>query len=808
MNFGSPTNRFTTSLLLLFSFLAPLTAQDDGIKYLEVKVLNPDGKPMPDATVEISVDGMAFPMMTDREGIVPINYPSEGANLQLTVIEEGYAALGISWRNTDKIPAEFTIPMQKGIPIGGIVHDPDGNPIEGVLVSGYDSINDSQPGKAKLQPRLRGELVTTNAEGRWQIDAAPEKPMRLQLKFSHPDYVSDPGYSFRGGTWAQLLTLKHIVVLNKGIELRGKVTDPDGKPIAGAVVGTGSDRFNSGNLTVETDANGEYVLKKVQAGSTVLTVFAEHWAPDLRTVVAKYEMPSVDFSLTPGHTIQVRVTDHQGEPLAGVWLAPDTWRGHRSLQGLAGRYETNAEGVWQSDSAPHDAVQYGIIKQGYMSLRRQILTAQDDEHVIVLSDPLVVQGNVADAETGKPINEFVVVQGIRWDQSRQNTYWERHNVQKTQSDGAFQTQFTEPRFGHLIKIEADGYRPGISRVIKSDEGTITIDFKLEPGIGPSGVVKTPDGKPAGGAKVVIAVAGQYTQIYNGQPQQHQNTPIVEADADGRFTLPFPEGDYLVAILHDKGWQQLDGQQLEDTPEITLQPWAEVQGKLIQGNEPMIGENIQSYFQQVHRQNQPNLHWSNTASTDGEGAFHFKRVRAGTTTIGRQIRFADRGNGGSMSATTHSEQVEVKAGETAEIQIGGKGRIVQGQCIVPDDYEGEIPWNMGTVALYEVEPNNYLQALGRAFSQLIQQTAKSRQPAKQVHRKNYTATFDDQGAFVIHDIQPATYQMRVTIYQQPVGRNYNWQPLATFNQIITIPQGTTPHNTGKHTLTIENPQPTP
>jgi hypothetical protein len=49
------------------------------------------------------------------------------------------------------------------------------------------------------------------------------------------------------------------------------------------------------------------------------------------------------------------------------------------------------------------------------------------------------------------------------------------------ADGQFEFRFAEPaEFGHLLRIEADGYALGISRSIADAEQDARIEFELVP----------------------------------------------------------------------------------------------------------------------------------------------------------------------------------------------------------------------------------------------------------------------------------------------------------------------------------------
>ena len=57
---------------------------------------------------------------------------------------------------------------------------------------------------------------------------------------------------------------------------------------------------------------------------------------------------------------------------------------------------------------------------------------------------------------------------------------------------------------HLLRIEADGYQPAISREFKNNEGNVTYDFALTKGRNLNVLVRLADGKPAAGAESASA----------------------------------------------------------------------------------------------------------------------------------------------------------------------------------------------------------------------------------------------------------------------------------------------------------------
>ena len=192
---------------------------------------------------------------------------------------KGYVPLFAHWEEADNpeqtLPAEFTFRLKRGTVIGGIVRDPDGKPIQGVTV---EVMLSTRGGEAKAAPAptcgwpKAATAARTDAEGRWTLDNVPPgDDVELQLKFSHPDYISDPDW----GTLAR----------GTGRDLQGP-PDPhgddhdarrplgdrdghrsEGKPVAGAVVVRGEHPYwEWGSQEVRTDEHGIYRLPPLPAG--------------------------------------------------------------------------------------------------------------------------------------------------------------------------------------------------------------------------------------------------------------------------------------------------------------------------------------------------------------------------------------------------------------------------------------------------------------------------------------------------------------------------------------------------------------
>jgi len=84
----------------------------------------------------------------------------------------------------------------------------------------------------------------------------------------------------------------------------------------------------------------------------------------------------LEFRLAPAATIRGRVVDKKGDAVSGAFVAVSRWRGHQSLSFSA---RTDAEGHFHWASAPHDAVQFAILKDGFGDLPDYTLVASPTE---------------------------------------------------------------------------------------------------------------------------------------------------------------------------------------------------------------------------------------------------------------------------------------------------------------------------------------------------------------------------------------------------------------------------------------------
>ena len=360
---------------------------------MEVTVLDAEGKPLvgADLTVGVWTDEVGFKRTreykTDAAGLARVALPKTFTIVRLWAgfwdSKKPFVTMFAGWeepeiKGGEKLPDKYTFKLERGTTAGGKVVDEQGKAIAGATVEvrmsgGTEPVQGD--GRAKYNTWLaRGkDALTTDQDGRWQIQNVPDHAeTELSILVSHPAYIADGDWRENrpGGSpsTAKLREGSATTTLKRGIILSGRVTDPMGRPIKDAVVSHGSDPYGAVRMSeFLTDADGRFRLPALPPSSTMLTVIAQGWAPQLRVVNAT-DPPTQDFKMEPGKPIKLIVVDGSGQPVPSALVAVTGWRGAKSLHNQDPPNvrdnkiprRTNADGVWEWTWAPGDNVKLTI----------------------------------------------------------------------------------------------------------------------------------------------------------------------------------------------------------------------------------------------------------------------------------------------------------------------------------------------------------------------------------------------------------------------------------------------------------------
>ncbi|MHC4498186.1 MAG: carboxypeptidase regulatory-like domain-containing protein, partial [Planctomycetota bacterium] len=708
--------------------------------------------------------------VTDERGRCRIEIGEEKTNFVLIEAKaEHFVPVSVHWGEEEgllEIPRTYKVALEPGTSIGGFIQNEEGQPIEGATVhlraGGGES---SKINGAQVWARIWDHEETTDANGSWRCDMMPSELDYVEIRLTHPEYVDDESYDTTATPPKRALRdMTSIMVMERGVDLVGRVVNWNGQPIGGAGVRQGVE--NTWGIyypSTTTDNDGIFEFRAVRPGLVLLTVQAEGYAPDLREVAVRDGMWPIEFRLGPGQTIRGRVVDTRGEPIKGAQVSADSWRRRRSIRWKA---EADSAGRFEWNDAPKDEVIFNISGEGYIPVEAIALSPSTQAHVIEMYRSLQVRGKVVDAWSNAPLRAFNLIPGAKQREESQIEW--AYRSAKTFSDGRYETRFDEHNYGYFVRIEADGYLPAVSEMFSQEEEDVVFDFGLEKGVGPSGVVYLPGGKPAEGAEVVLCTSSRPIRFRNGMLVNKEDLTLVGCGADGRFSFPPQTERYLIVVIDEAGYAEITDEELAASAEVTIRAWGRVQGVLLIGGQPAANERVSLECYRPLEPNMPSFSpFYYSAGTDAHGNFVLERVIPGVVKVAHEFYV-----GGKRVVRSHAELVEVGAGETIAVEIGGKGRAIVGRLALPADINDLLDWanvwNWVALKLPEPpRPEDFEQMImqeRKEWEQTWRATAEGKAYEKMEWEegRSYAVSMADDGTFRAEDVPAGTYQLQVSV----------------------------------------------
>ena len=767
-----------TAILFLFAICPILVSADEPIPAIAVTLLDADGKPCSTGYIRTYPD----PRPADWEGDQPRNFDltdgkcsvplanfDQQRTFKIVLYPDGFAPYELRWLDTAKepLPTELTfkMPEKAAAPIGGRVVDPDGKPVAGAYVEFSVSLVGRMNHPDNTMFANYAQWIKTDADGYWIYQVLPKDQFEqnFDMSVTHDDYprlrISE-GQTFKDfaaknadGKFAK------TIVLPKGLPLKGKVVDEQGKPIVGALLQCNA-AYDQNRLfgagATKTDENGEFVfencLPKGDLRTVDLGICHGDFAPDVIVLTEiTSDMEPLNIVMKKGRKIILKAVDPDGKPLEGMRISPRNWMnycgqaiGTRQMFVGAnefGAVKTGTDGRFVWENAPDSSFDLEIDNNDYqnIAIKYDSLKYGDEENVYVFKPLIDIAGTVSDAETGEAIPSFNVTE---WFTFTGSSGLVREFGSQSAKDGKF-TRKAGQRFGefdnYYLRVEADGYDGLRSEDLIAKSGTVTLEFKLKKTSGESsglaGTVLQPDGKPAGRAKVEVITHSRSILLLNGRFQQGQEARF-STDNEGRFKLretdleaephnryvhpDAPPVDYLLIFLHDSGFKRLTQQEWEalvGNKTVTLEPWGRVKGTIKVGTQP--GKNLPvqcwiSFNESFKNSNEP--HFSmlyDNENADESGKFLFNQLPSGFASVGRRIIL---GNGTGRSS--HSiDGIELKPGATATVTLGGVGRPIIGKLSAAKEFESQPDWTFATITCTPTTEHLNFESIQSEFENL-------------------------------------------------------------------------------------------
>ncbi|MFL5327507.1 MAG: sigma-70 family RNA polymerase sigma factor [Gemmataceae bacterium] len=778
-------------------------------KKLRVIVLDPEGKPLSGANVELGIwtDEKDFKYDrasdTDASGSVEVQLPVSFYTLRLWASKKPYVSMFAGWEKEElskggNFPSEFTFRLEKGVTAGGRVVDSDGKPIAGAKVN--VRLSDSlKPSNNAGRTRYNGwvangsDAATTDADGRWRIDNLPNQSQgKLSLLVTHPNFISDERWEesqrAAGVTMDMLLRESATQTLKSGIVVQGRVTDPEGRPIPKAIIVYGDQGYVPNSpRDFYTDADGRFTLPPLRPQDSKLTVIAPGWAPQLRPVVVQEGMPAQDFQMKPGKTLQLRVVDPDGKPRSGVGVRLTGWKGCDSLYNA--RYDqmkdtkipnvTDNQGIWTWTWAPDEPVKLLVSWVGLSRRELEIAPGQPVQTVVLTSEHHVT-GRVTDAVTGQPIDTFTV---IPVDVFRKN--WlsaERMNARAGKNG---QLSFPPHRsdIPLRLRVEAPGYRTQTGPEFQLGGDTPrTQDFQLHASAPITGIVVDADGKPVANAEVMLATPTEKANLSDAM-----NNHKVMTDAAGRFSFPDPAEPFSLLAQAAAGFAfsgELPADQ-HDLGTLRLRSPVSISGRFSDGGRPVAGAEV--FVTPIHIGNldRPTIDTSLQSVTDAEGRFVFPRMPAVPVSV--RIHLGPWEEPGYRSGP--SVPLDVAPGQRAEVNMGIGGCTVTGRVkldgAVPADLNCKYSLNYLVRRSVGINPPPEVAALGfdirSGWRDVWQRTREG--SAYLQCLQHWFVKLSPEGTFQISGVPVGEYDFAIAIYAKPSGCLVD--PLARTQVRVTV-----------------------
>lgn len=518
----------------------PLVRLREGVERV-VEVRTPGGAPVAGASVVVGGPRGLQAGTTDREGRLRVRALA-GEPVELVVAAEG--ELRGRFRLTPREPpgaeteepeAARVVPLEVSaeLPLRGRVIDAlDGRPVAGAVVWNREA---------------PGQWASSGDDGVFELAEPPGEgvPLRAAAAGYLPS-VLRLRWTAQGEVWPLALT--------PVLDLTGRVVEPSGAPVAGALVETRPARdptrpevIHRRNWEVRSDDDGRFRCDDLPAGPTYeLRFTAPGHAPALRVVAGgRRAVPQLRVVLDPGAILTGQVVRATGEPAAGaeVRVMPERDNdGRRHRTERTSTATTDAEGRFTVGDLVADLHVLHV-----RAARAPLLTRSgvevtagtvSDLGVLRLQPDQALSGRVVDGD-GAPVAGAEVQAWPSAARSQETTV-----ATTSEPDGTFRLPGLAP--GRPVDVEvaaAHGQRVSLRRVVPDPQEPLEV--VLPAGAEVFGRLVGEDGE---------GVAGPFVTVWVWSPEEDgggtMERRFTATDEDGAFRLAgLPPGRVKLEASH-------------------------------------------------------------------------------------------------------------------------------------------------------------------------------------------------------------------------------------------------------------------
>ncbi|MES1245587.1 MAG: carboxypeptidase regulatory-like domain-containing protein [Acidobacteriota bacterium] len=493
------------------------------------RVLDADtGHPLAGARVQ----GETESAVADAEGRFRIALPPRSYGLFLTASAEGYV-------KADGFPegdGPATFSLKRAGFLDGVVMEAGGRPVAKARVRALPA-----PGRSPMADPPSAE-VSTDAAGRFHlpglavgltytllVDGGDFAPVRRMA-----DVAERPGEPLR-------------ITVSPGAAAAGRVLDPGGRPLPGAIVLLQQDRpEDSKPIEALSGPEGRFLLPHLAAGRYDLRVTREGFAP---ARIAGLEIPADsravdlgDVRMEGSAAIEGRVLDDRGRPVSGAQVGLAISQEHQGDR--PSPVETGPDGAFRlRDLVRGERYDLWVQADGFVTRQAPGVEAPTAEPLrIELRRGRILAVRVVDPD-GRPVPRARLSRLERMTMKMDGGSIGSQSVSdagETDDEGTLRIGGLEPGVVDL-QVEADGFQTLLARGLRvpENEAAGPVEITLARGAVLEGRVLDGDGKPVLGASV-RAFQEDAERPFGGPPG-------ATTDDEGRYRLTgLSPGSYQVA----------------------------------------------------------------------------------------------------------------------------------------------------------------------------------------------------------------------------------------------------------------------
>lgn len=408
--------------------------------------------------------------------------------------------------------------------IQGQVVDGNGEAISGVAISHRTRVFDRVLDTSDTAP---AGSATSETDGSFLVRVPPGEVTLIARAAERPESTTmirwvQPGAHISGVE----------IVMDAGAALSGRVVDPTGSPVAGALVmarsseempppiqpwgrapGQASDQASgqpsSESPVARTGPDGTFVLRALVPGQVLLHAEAPGFAPSSVVSVnveENKEARDVVLALQEAKTIAGRVTDQSGRPVAGASVAA------RPMMGSDHRVETGTDesGAFELRGLGSGPFLLTATAAGFAPARQSGVTAPARQVELVVTAASALHGLVT--SQGAPLHEFMVNVQPRFEPGLAQA--EPIRLRFASRDGTYRIDDLAPGL-YDVMLSTPGLAPALVPGVRLPAGgEAPASADLGKGATLSGkVMNARSGAPVSGAMVVVTTGSATPATY-------------------------------------------------------------------------------------------------------------------------------------------------------------------------------------------------------------------------------------------------------------------------------------------------------